>query len=48
MAPNSNYEIITSKINDLDAHFNEMVSQTDNKFKLIKDNIKALSIYFEE
>ena len=48
MAPNSNYEIITSKINDLDTHFNEMVSQTDNKFKLIKDNIKALSIYFEE
>jgi hypothetical protein len=48
MTPNSNYEIITSKINDLDTHFNDMVSQTDNKFKIIKENIKALSNYFEE
>ena len=45
---NSNYEIITAKVNELDAHFNEVVNQTDNKFKLIKDNIKALSNYFEE
>jgi hypothetical protein len=35
-------------VNELDAHFNEVVNQTDNKFKLIKDNIKALSNYFEE
>ena len=35
-------------MNELDAHFNEVVNQTDNKFKLIKDNIKALSNYFEE
>ena len=48
MAPNSNYEIITSKINDLDVHFNDMITQSNNKFKLIKENIKALSNYFEE
>ena len=44
----SNYEIMNSKVNVLDNHFEELVSQSYNKFKIIKENIKALSNQFEE
>ena len=46
--PNSNYEIINSKIKDLGAHFEDLISQSNDKFKIIKENIKALSNQFEE
>ena len=32
----------------MDNHFQDMVNQTNNKFKLIKENIKALSNQFEQ
>ena len=41
-------DAISSRINDLSEHFSEVISQTNNKFKIIKDNIKALSNRFEE
>ena len=40
--------MMNSKINVLDSHFEELVSQSYNKFKIIKENIKALSNQFEE
>ena len=39
---------MNSKINDLDTHFEDLVSQSYNKFKIIKENIKLLSNQFEQ
>ena len=36
------------ELKDLDNHFEDLVSQSYNKFKIIKENIKALSNLFNE
>jgi len=40
--------MINSRIKDVDRHFDEIISQSNNKFKIIQENIKSLSNQFEQ
>ncbi len=44
----SNYDLINTKLKEVGDHLSEIINQTNSKFRLIKDNIKAISNMFED